>query len=65
MHIQDFHSKFASMNEGGHLFEALRSLSRIEHPKAMFDGENEVIFGEWIPWPPMDAHAACGDPTLA
>lgn len=57
MHIHDFHSKLS--NEKGLLFEALRSLSRIEDPRAMFNGDGEVTtFGEWVTWPPMAAHAS-------
>lgn len=56
MHIHDFHSKLISANEEGHLFEALRSLSRVDDPKTVFDGENTM--GEWAVWPPMDAHAS-------
>ena len=56
MHIHDFHSKFVSANEEGHLFEALRSLSQVESPEAVFD--NNSITGDWVTWPPMDAHAS-------
>jgi len=56
MHIQDFHSKLTSMNEEGHLFEALRSLSQVESPQAVF-GEVGPM-SEWTVWPPMDAHAS-------
>lgn len=56
MHIQDFHSKLVSANEEGHLFEALRSLSQVDDPKAVFDGESTT--GEWATWPPMDAHSS-------
>lgn len=63
MHIQDFHAKLTS-NEGGPLFEALRSLSLVEDPKQMFGADGEVIaLGEWIPWPPMAAHASDSSPV--
>jgi hypothetical protein len=56
MHIHDFHSKFVSSNEECHLFEALRSLSQVESAEAVFgDGE---FRGDWVTWPPMDAHAS-------
>lgn len=57
MHIHDFHTKLTSVNEEGHLFEALRSLSLIEDPKVMFGGELTAL-GDWYVWPPMDAHAS-------
>lgn len=56
MHIHDFHSKLVSANEEGHLFEALRSLSRVESPEAVFDGASDM--GDWTTWPPMDAHSS-------
>jgi hypothetical protein len=56
MHIHDFHSKLVSATEEGHLFEALRSLSQVEDPKAVFDGESTA--SEWATWPPMDAHSS-------
>lgn len=56
MHIQDFHSKLTSTNEEGHLFEALRSLSQVESPEAVFGGVDSL--GDWMTWPPMDAHAS-------
>ncbi len=56
MHIHDFHSKFVSANEEGQLFEALRSLSQVDDPQRVFDGES--FMGEWATWPPMDAHAS-------
>jgi hypothetical protein len=58
MHIQDFHSKLMSANEGGALFEALRSLSRIEDPNGMFNSDGVSGQSQWTPWPPMDAHAS-------
>lgn len=56
MHIHDFHSKLVSATEEGHLFQALRSLSQVENPQAVFDGESTM--GDWTTWPPMDAHAS-------
>jgi hypothetical protein len=56
MHIHDFHSKFVSANEEGHLFEALRSLSRVESAEAVFDNTSDM--SDWVTWPPMDAHAS-------
>lgn len=56
MHIHDFHSKFVSANEEGHLFAALRSLSQVESPETVFDDAGAT--GEWVTWPPMDAHAS-------
>jgi hypothetical protein len=57
MHIHDFHSKLTSGNEEGHLFEALRSLSRIEDPQAMYS-DSGPIFSNWPSWPPMDPHSS-------
>jgi len=57
MHIQDFHSKLTSRNEESHLFEALRSLSRIEDPRAMLE-EIVVPTSDWPNWPALDAHAS-------
>jgi hypothetical protein len=60
MHISDFHSKLTSMNDEGHLFAALRSLSLVENPQAMFNAAaDDTVMGEWITWPPMDAHGSC------
>ncbi len=56
MHIHDFHSKFVSANEEGHLFEALRSLSQVEDHRAMLDEAGTM--GDWAVWPPMDAHSS-------
>lgn len=58
MHIHDFHSKLTSTNEEGLLFEALRSLSQVEDPQAMFNGDGASTQGNWATWPPMDAHAS-------
>lgn len=55
MHIQDFHSKLTSVHEGGNLFEALRSLSRIDDPSVFDSGEN--LADDWPVWPALDAHA--------
>jgi hypothetical protein len=57
MHMFDFHSKLTSVNEEGHLFEALRSLTRIEDPREVFDGE--IAPSQWTQWPPMDARSSC------
>jgi hypothetical protein len=60
MHIQDFHSKLTSTNEASPLFEALRSLSRVEDPGMMVAIDADpVVRGEWPQWPTMDAHASC------
>ncbi len=59
MHIHDFHSKLTSTNEGGLLFEALRSLSQVEDPQAMFNGDADSVMGNWTTWPPMDPQASC------
>jgi hypothetical protein len=59
MHIQDFHSKLTSSNDEGHLFAALRNLSRIENPSAMLKGESDIVpMGEWPAWPPIGAHTS-------
>jgi hypothetical protein len=54
MQIYDFHSKLTSVNDEGHLFEALRSLSRIEDTR-VFDDED--LGSDWPNWPPMAARA--------
>ena len=56
MHIHDFHTKFVAANEECHLFEALRSLSQVEDLKGALDGN--LVMGEWVGWPPVDAHAS-------
>lgn len=62
MHIQDFHSKLTT-NEAP-LFEALRGLSRIEDPSALFGAiPDPVVLGDWPQWPAMDAHSS--DTALA
>ena len=59
MHIHDFHSKLASTDDGGALFVALRSLSRVEDTTAMFNSYiDPIITSEWPQWPAMDAHAS-------
>jgi hypothetical protein len=63
MHIHDFHSKLTSTSEGGTLFEALRSLSQVEDPQAMFNVDAGSTMGNWATWPPMDAHASCAAST--
>ena len=57
MYIHDFHSKLTSANEGGPLFEALRSLSRVEDLRTVLNFD-PIIFGEWAQWPSMEAHAS-------
>lgn len=61
MHIQAFYRKFTSKGEQGSLFQALRSLSRVDDLKSMFNAEdgNGTIFVEWQPWPPVGVDAAC------
>jgi hypothetical protein len=58
MHIHDFYSKLTSVTEEGHLFQALRNLSRVENPQSIIDGE-DTILGEWTAWPPVDSATAC------
>lgn len=59
MHMFDFHSKLTSTQESDPLFDALRSLSRIEDPKAMFNVDfDPIVLGEWPQWPSMEAHAS-------
>ena len=58
MHIQAFHSKLTSSNDEGHLFAALRNLSRIEDPSAMFSGDEVIVMGDWPSWPPLGAHTS-------
>jgi hypothetical protein len=55
----DFHSQLTSTQESNPLFEALRGLSRIEDPKALFNIDTDpIIAGEWPQWPAMAAHAS-------
>jgi hypothetical protein len=59
MHMYEFHSKLTSTQEGDPMLEALRSMSRIEDPKALFNIDiDPIILGEWAQWPSMDAHAS-------
>ena len=58
MHIHDFHSKFASMNEEDHLFRALRKLSLVEDLKSMFEGDG-ILNIDWIPWSSLASNVAC------
>jgi hypothetical protein len=55
MHIHDFYSKLMSATEESRLFQALRTLSRIEDPKSIAD--HPGIFGaDWGPsWPGLEA----------
>lgn len=57
MHIQDFHSKLTSVNEDSHLLVALRSLCRIDDPRAML-GDIVIPASDWPNWPALDAHAS-------
>jgi hypothetical protein len=60
MHIHDFHSKLTSGNEEGHLFEALRRLSQVEDPQAMYAGDSDATTSSnWPSWPAMDSHSSC------
>jgi len=55
----DFHSKLKSTQEGGPMLEALRSMSHIEDPQALFNiGTNPIILSEWAQWPSMDAQSS-------
>ena len=56
MHMFDFHSKLTSAQEGDPMLEALRSMSRIEDPKALFNISDPIILSEWAQWPSMDVH---------
>jgi hypothetical protein len=53
MKIHDFYSKLTSVTEEGHLFEALRTLSRIEDPQQVLYAETDTAMGDWAVWPPM------------
>jgi hypothetical protein len=59
MKIHDFYSKLTSVTEGGHLFQALRTLSQIEDPKQVLYADTDTTLGEWTAWPPMGDPAAC------
>lgn len=58
MHIQDFYSKLTSATEESRLFQALRSLSRIEDPKAVLNADPDMPMTEWAAWPAVEASAA-------
>ncbi|MFL6236297.1 MAG: hypothetical protein ACJ76N_24410 [Thermoanaerobaculia bacterium] len=58
MHIHDFYSKLTSVTEESRLFQALRTLSRVENPKSVFDGDPATTLGEWAAWPAMAASTA-------
>ena len=55
MHIKAFYRRFASSNEQGNLFQALRNLSLVDDAKSMF-GPMHV---EWVTWPPVGVDAVC------
>jgi hypothetical protein len=61
MHIQDFHSKLTQVNDESHLLVALRSLSRIEDPRMVFNSED--ILGDWPQWPALGAHGSTAAST--
>jgi hypothetical protein len=55
MHIQDFYSKLTSATEESRLFQALRSLRRIEDPKSLTDHPG-IFAADWGPaWPGLGA----------
>lgn len=57
MHIQDFYSKLTSATEESRLFQALRTLSRIEDPKAVLNADSDTPMTEWAAWPAVQANA--------
>lgn len=59
MHIHDFHSKLTSMQDEGHLFAALRSLSLVEDLKSTLGEDEETVSWEWVAWPPMGVSGSC------
>lgn len=59
MHIHDFYSKLTSVTEEGGLFQALRTLSRVEDPKSVINPDDDSALGEWAAWPAMEAGAVC------
>jgi hypothetical protein len=55
MHIHDFYSKLMSATEESRLFQALRTLSRIEDPKSLTD-QPRIFEADWGPaWPGLEA----------
>jgi hypothetical protein len=60
MKIQDFNLKFASANDHGSLFQALRNLSIVEDFKSLFSGDPDSVLVDWAPWPPVASDAVCG-----
>ena len=50
MHIQDFYSRFTAAEES-RLFQALRTLSRVEDPKSLTD-QPGLFKTAWVEWPP-------------
>lgn len=57
MLIGEFNSRFASKEEGGTLFEALRGVSRLE-PQLLLAAD---VVG-WSEWPPDDGSKDPDDP---
>ncbi len=52
MFISEFYSKFMAIQEGSRLFDALRSVSRLEK-RALLATETGTGVG-WAEWPPID-----------
>jgi hypothetical protein len=57
MHIQDFYSKLTSATEESRLFQALRTLSRIEDPQSVINPDPDTTMTEWAAWPALAASA--------
>lgn len=57
MHIHDFYSKLTSVTEESNLFQALRTLSRVEDPKHVLSAEDGTALSEWAAWPGMEPGA--------
>ena len=55
MSISVFHSKLSSRNENTALFEALRSLRKIEDIRGLLFSE-ETTAGGWYPWMDGNEH---------
>jgi hypothetical protein len=58
MHIHDFYSKLTSVTEESRLFQALRTLSRVEDPKSVLGGDRTILLGEWAAWPALETSPA-------
>jgi hypothetical protein len=58
MHIHDFYSKLTSATEESRLFQALRTLSRLEDPKAVINPDPNTTNTEWAAWPAIGTGAA-------